>query len=74
MCRPANTGLPPLAVSFMSKCVEGTGECGMGFSASALQSSPVSTSSTPFIAFAAPVSIRTMRACGCGERTIAAWV
>jgi hypothetical protein len=61
-----------LAVSFMSKLVDGTGECGMGLSASATQSAPVSTSSTPFIAFALLVSMRTIRACGCGERTIAA--
>ena len=71
MCRPGNTGLPPRAVSFMSKWVEGTGECEIGLIASALQSSPVSTSSTPGIALAAPGSIRTMRAWACGERTIA---
>ena len=58
----------------MSNLVCGTGVCGIGFIPSAAQSAPVNTPSTPGIALAALVSMRTIRACGCGERTIAAWV
>ena len=49
------------------------GMCGTGFSPSARTSAPVSTVSTPGIARAAEVSIDTMRAWACGERTTQAW-
>src|SRR5579871_616063 len=70
---PMNTVRPPGACSFMSNLVFGTGSCGSGASLSAAQSAPVNTPSTPGIVLAAAVPIPTMRACGCGERTIAAY-
>src|SRR3974390_3269847 len=71
-CGPMKIAPPPGAVSFMSSRVFGTGSCGMAPSPSAAQSVPVYTPSTPGIASALALSIERMRACGCGERTIAA--
>ena len=67
-----NIASPPAAVSFMSYFVLGRGSCGIGASSSARQSAPVKTPSTPGMARALVVSILRMRACGWGERTIAA--
>jgi hypothetical protein len=53
----------------MSGGLMAAGMCGTGFSPSARTSAPVSTNSTPGIARAADVSIDTMRAWACGERT-----
>ena len=48
------------------------GLCGIGLSPSATTSAPVSTASTPGIARAAAASIRSIRACACGERSTTA--
>src|SRR6266446_10891748 len=64
---------PPGPVSFMSSLVEGRGLCGIGPRRSAAQSAPLYTFRTPGIARARAASMRTRRACGWGERTIAAW-
>src|SRR5712692_3540280 len=57
----------------MSSLVEGRGWCGIGPRRSAAQSTPLYTFRTPGIARACVASTRRMRACGWGERTIAAW-
>jgi len=61
------------AFSFMSYLVAGMGVWSIGRKPSALQSAPVKTAITPRCASAGAVAMRRMRACACGERTIAAW-
>src|SRR5881628_272339 len=51
----------------------GTGRCDIALSPSATRSAPVNTASTPGLASVAAISMRTMYACACGERTIDAY-
>src|SRR5712664_327836 len=57
----------------MSGGLSENGRCGMDFSPSARKSAPVSTAITPGAARARAASIPAMRACACGERTMAAY-
>jgi hypothetical protein len=66
-------GEPSELTSLMSGGLIASGASGIGFSPSATTSAPVSTVSTPGMAFAAVVSIAAMRAWARVERTTTPW-
>src|SRR5262245_2788315 len=71
-CGPMKISPPPGPVSFMSYLVFGTGSCGIGPRRSPRQSAPVKIPRTPGSVCARVLSMRTIRACGYGERTMTA--
>ena len=65
-------GEPSRLLSGTSCGVAGTGRCGIGRSPSAAASSLVKTAITPAVCSALAASMRRIRACACGERTMQA--